>query len=119
MKSSSLKSTAALAEMGVDPSKYRDALIHEWYLQGEYAQHLEVYILRESSTETFFFHTKDGELTVKGKPYSVTWINSPAVIRQSYAHVLISLRYCRFLGRGYALVKGLEGEKVFDKMEYR
>lgn len=118
MKSSSLK---LIKDAGVaSPSEYRDNLIHNWYLSEEYSKHLTMHILRETESLDFFKHfSKDGELQVKEHFYSVTWINSPATIRKN-KYCLVSLRYCPYLGRGYALVKVLfdSDKSEFPKLEY-
>lgn len=114
MKSSSIK----MIDAGIsNPREYRDSLIHDWELKPEYIEHLGMYILRETRPSTFFFHLKDGELTVKGRQYSIVWINSPKEIREAQ-HLLLSLRYCRFLERGYVLVKVLQGDGTFVELEY-
>lgn len=116
MKSSSLK----LIDAGIhNPREYRDALIHDWYLCIDYVQHLETYVLRETMPSEFYFHLKDGELLVKGRSYSVIWVNSPAAIKE-VPYILISLRYCKYLERGYALVKILKdaSKHEFPKLEY-
>lgn len=103
----------------VNPSDYRDALIHTWYLRQEYANNLEVYILCETTVGEFIANQKDGELTIRGKKYSITWISSPAKINKSESRrLLVSIRYCRELDRGYALVKLLEGDGQFNVLEY-
>lgn len=115
MKSSSLK---LAKELGLDnPREYRDALIHDWYLAPQFIEKLDIYILRESTPEKFFFNLKDGEVKVKGKLYSVTWCNSPVEVRQAN-FLLLSLRYCRHLERGYVLVKVLKGDTQYDTLEY-
>lgn len=116
MKSSSLK----LLDAGIEkPREYRDAIIHDWYLSSTYVSHLETHILRETRPSEFYFHMRDGELIVKGRSYSVIWINSPASIKE-VPYILISLRYCRYLERGYALVKILKdsSKHEFPKLEY-
>jgi hypothetical protein len=116
MKSSSLK----LVEAGIpNPREYRDAIIHDWYLNEDHIKHLDLHILRETRPSDFFFHVKDGELKVKGRSFSVIWVNSPAIIREA-AFILISLRYCKHLERGYALVKVLKDapNHEFPKLEY-
>jgi len=114
MKSSSLR----LLKEGIDnPRIYRDCLIHEWYLQPQYKEKLDIYILRETTPEKFFFNLKDGELKVKGKLYSISWMNSPKEVREA-AFILLSIRYCRHLERGYCLVKVLKGDTQYDILEY-
>jgi len=114
MKSSSLR----LLKEGIDnPRIYRDCLIHEWYLQPQYIEKLDIYILRETTPEKLFFNLKDGELKIKGKLYSVTWMNSPKEVRDSEV-LLLSIRYCIFLERGYALIKVLKGDTTYDILEY-
>jgi hypothetical protein len=109
MKSSSIK---LALEAGIPNAReYRDALIHEWYLQPQYSEKLDIYVLRETTPEKLFFHLKDGELLVNGKSYSVTWINGTRACREAN-YLLVSLRYCRHLERGYALVKVLQGTSV-------
>jgi hypothetical protein len=100
-----------------DPRHYRDALIHEWYLQSDYREKLSVFILKETTKELFFFNIKDGELKIKGKQYSITWINSPSVCREN-TFLLVSLRYCPLLERGYALVQVLKGDGQYEQLEY-
>lgn len=116
MKSSSLK----MVEAGItNPREYRDALIHDWFLDGKYVKHLDIHVLRETPPSQFFFHLKDGELIVKGKSYSVVWINSPTMCRE-VPIILVSLRYCKYLDRGYALVKILRdsNKHEFPQLEY-
>lgn len=113
MKSSSLKH---LAKSNVDPAKYRDSIIHEWYLDPVYAENLEVFIIRETTSTAFFDHVMDGEVKIKGHNFSVIWINSPAVCRKT-RRLLVSIRYCKHLNRGYALVKVLDGGQ-FNELEY-
>lgn len=115
MKSSSLK----LVGQGIDnPSHYRDSLIHDWRLQRDYANHLEVYMLKETNVDDFILHSKDGELFVQEKKYSIIYIHSPAKIKKADSkRVLCSFRFCRDLDRGYVLVKILE-DGVFDRLEY-
>lgn len=115
MKSSSLK----LVGQGIsNPSDYRDALIHEWYLRKEYATNLAMYMLKETPIELFQANSKDGELTVQGKKYSITWIHSPSKIKKADTkRLLVSIRYCRDLDRGYVLVKLLETGQ-FEELEY-
>jgi hypothetical protein len=112
MKSSSLR------KAGIEnPRLYRDALIHDWELAPEFISHLNVYILRETTPEQLFFHLNYGEIIVQGKQYSVVWCSSPSEVRLA-EYLLISLRYCPHLERGYALVKILKGNSQFDKLEY-
>jgi hypothetical protein len=114
MKSSSLK----MLDAGIaNPREYRDMLVHDWFIREDYIKFLDIYLLRETTPAKLFFHMKDGELKVGGKYYSITWLNSPAKIRESGV-VLVSLRYCRFLERGYALVKILQGDSEFPTLEY-
>lgn len=116
MKSSS---TMQLRKDGViDPSHYRDSLIHEWYLRADYQNRLKFYILRESTVDNFLDNSNDGELKVKDRSYSITYISGLSKIRKA-DKVLISLRYCEYLERGYALVKILEGSGQFIEMEYK
>lgn len=116
MKSSS---TMQLRKDGVtNPSHYRDSLIHEWYLRQDYQDRLKHYILRSSSVDDFLDNSNDGELKVKDRSYSITYINGLSKIRKA-DKVLISLRYCEYLERGYALVKILEGSGQFIGMEYK
>lgn len=113
MKSSSLK----LIDAGIkEPAKYRDALIHSWYLPDEYSAHLEVYIQRETLTYLFFTHIQHGELSIAHKKYSITFIQPINKLKQ-YKRLLISIRYCRDLDRGYALVKGLDSGQ-FENLVY-
>jgi hypothetical protein len=112
MKSSSLK----LIKSGVDPSHYRDALIHDWFLEDMYSKQLEIFILKETTPQEFFDNIKDGEVRIKGRNYSVIWINSPSASRRA-RRLLISIRFCGLLHRGYALVKILE-KGQFDTLEY-
>lgn len=114
MKSSSLR---LLKEANIQsPSEYRDSLIHAWALKEAYRKNLSIYLLRETTPEKFFFHMKDGELRIQGKLYSITWINSPKEVREC-SIIVVSLRYCRILDRGYALVQTLK-EGQFDALEY-
>lgn len=115
MKSSSLK----LVDSGIaNPSHYRDSLIHTWTLQDDYASHLQVYMLKETSVDDFLLHSKDGELFIQEKKYSLIYIHSPAKIKKADSRrLLLSIRYCRDLDRGYALVKILEVGN-FDRLEY-
>ena len=117
MKSSSLKIAKELGFLIEDLRLYRDALIHDWYLAPQYQEKLSIFILRETTPEEFFFHFIDGELIVHGKLYSVTWCNSPEAVRKS-AVLLLSLRFCKYLERGYVLVKVLMGNSEYDKLEY-
>lgn len=115
MKSSSLK----MMDAGIkEPAFYRDSLIHNWYLDTDYQRHLKLYVLAETTPGQFFLNFKDGELIVKKRSYSVTWIDSPAVCRDT-DFLLVSLRYCEHLKRGYALVKVLRGEGKFNELEYK
>lgn len=115
MKSSSLR----MIDGGIgDPSKYRDAVIHDWNLAPEYRKHLTLFKILETTAPALFFHLRDGELSVRGKSYSVIWLNSPQTIRES-PRILVSLRYCKYLERGYALVMVLKGEEaIFDILDY-
>lgn len=116
MKSSSLK----MIDAGIaDPRVYRDALIHDWFLPESMTKHLKVYILTETTPAQLFFNTRDGELKVKDKTYSLIWLNSPATVREARL-VLVSLRFCKYLNRGYALVKLLQDpdNHEFSKLEY-
>lgn len=114
MKSSSLQ----MMDAGIpDPRDYRDNIIHEWYLTQNYIEKLSIYILRETPKEEFFFNVHDGELKVKGKLYSITWNNSPSKCREAKI-LLVSLRYCPFLDRGYALVRILKGNTQYQQLEY-
>lgn len=116
MKSSSIK----MVDAGIaDPRGYRDELINEWYMREDYAAHLTVYILRETRPELLFFHIKDGELFLGNKSYSIVWINPPSACREAN-RLLISLRYCSYLERGYALVKILQGSNHdYERLEYK
>ena len=115
MKSSSLR----LIDSGIkDPRAYRDSLVNDWSLPDEYTSKLGIYIQKETTPEAFFFHLKDGELKVKNKLFSVTWVNSPGTVREA-KYVVVSLRYCNMLDRGYALVKTIKGDTAqFDRLEY-
>lgn len=114
MKSSSIK----LVDAGIpNPSNYRDSLIHDWYLKDEYKDKLSIFILRETTKELFFFNVKDGELLVQGKQYSITWVSSPSACRE-HTFLLVSLRYCPHLDRGYALVQVLKGNGQYETLEY-
>lgn len=117
MKSSSLR----LLEEGIEnPREYRDMLIHDWFLRSDYADKLEIHILKETKPSELFFHlSDDGELLIRGRSYSVTWINSPAKVREA-EFALVSLRFCKFLNRGYALIKVLQDPQnhEFEKLEY-
>lgn len=109
-----------MLEAGIaNPREYRDALIHDWFLRPDYIKHLDLHILRETKPADFFFHAKDGELKVQNKSYSIVWVNSPALIRQAKL-ALVSLRYCKYLDRGYALVKVLQDadNHEFPKLDY-
>lgn len=115
MKSSSLKLVAAGIK---DPSHYRDNVIHTWHLQEDYQKNLEVFMLKQTTRTQLFDHTKDGELYVHEKKYSITWINSPnAINKHEHDRLLLSFRYCKNLDRGYVLVKILHMGQ-FDELEY-
>ena len=114
MKSSSLR----MIDAGIpDPRDYRDSVIHDWNLSDNYVKHLQVFIIRESTPAKLFLHLKDGELKIKQKYYSVIWVNPPETVREAEI-VLVSLRFCKFLDRGYALVKILKGDGKFEELEY-
>ena len=118
MKSSSLLKAAKELGFTLDDVRiYRDELIHNWYLNPTYQEKLIVYILRETTTEKFFFNLKDGELRVKGKAYSVIWLNTPDTVKKA-SILLLSLRYCKYLDRGYAIVKVLLGDSEYSELEY-
>lgn len=116
MKSSSIK---LVQEAGIpEPNKYRDALIHNWYLDDDYRKALEQYFLRETTPEELFFHIdRDGELLIQGRSYSITWINGAKAIRESL-QCLVSIRYCKYLNRGYALIKTKDGDFTNERLEY-
>lgn len=115
MKSSSLK----MIDSGIkDPRAYRDALVHDFYVPEEYQKHLKMYLLAETHVGQMFLNIKDGELTVKNRQYSITWLDSPAIVREN-SYALVSLRWCDYLHRGYALVKVLRGEGKFQTLEYK
>ena len=115
MKSSSIQ----MVKSGIEsPKEYRDSIIHDWYLPNKYKQHLSMYILAEAKVIEFFKHSNDGELLIKGKKYSITFIHSPEKLRKN-TYCLISLRYSDLLERGYALVKVLEGNGQFNPLEYK
>lgn len=115
MKSSSLRQM--VKDGTLSPRDYRDALIHDWYLTDEYKKHLLMYMLAETTPEEFFAHTKDGELFLGDRSYSITYIHSPAILRKA-DYLVLSLRYCEKLQRGYVLVKVLEGNGQFKQLEY-
>jgi hypothetical protein len=79
---------------------------------------LILYILRSSTVDDFLDNSLDGELKVQDKSYSITYISGLSKIKKADM-VLISLRYCDYLERGYALVKVLEGSGQFIEMEYK
>lgn len=113
MKSSSLK----MIDAGIsNPREYRDALIHEWHLKEEYRRHLVVFMLRYTTPQSFFRFMKDGELTIARKSHSVTWINHPNIIRGA-DRILVSVRYCGMLDRGYVLVKKYDHD--IDEIDFR
>lgn len=114
MKSSSLK----MIDAGIsNPREYRDELTNEWYPRPDYREHLEIFVLCETEPALLFFALKDGDIIVKGKSYSVTWINPPSKCREA-KFLLVSLRYCRYLERGFALVKVLQGSNKYMELEY-
>lgn len=114
MKSSSVK----LFEAGIaDPKHYRDAVTNEWKIPDVYTKYLTMYVIRETTPQELFFRIRDGILWVKDKGYQVVWVDYPNEARES-PYLLISLRYCKFLDRGYALVKVLKGDAQFDRLEY-
>jgi hypothetical protein len=115
MKSSSIR----LAEQAGIPNarEYRDALIHEWYLQPHFADNLEIFVLRVTEPKDLFFHIRDGELLIGGRSYSITWVNGAKHCREAN-ELLVSLRYCRYLERGYALVKLCVGDHNHERLEY-
>lgn len=118
MKSSDMNFTHKAFDAGVsDPRDYRDCVIHDWNLLPEYQKHLVVYVIAETTPADLFFHLKDGELFIKEKPYAVTWIDSPATARVSEI-LLVSLRFCKYMNKGYALVKTLRGHGQFKQLEY-
>lgn len=118
MKSSDKTFTTNAFDAGIsDPRNYRDAVIHDWQLLPKYQEHLVVYVIAETTPAELFFHLRDGELFIKDKPYSVTWIDNPALARASEI-LLVSLRFCKYMNKGYALVKTLKGNGTFKQLEY-
>lgn len=115
-----MKSSSIAMYMGgiKSPKDYRDSIIHDWYLPNNYKRSLSMFMLVETTAEAFFAHSKDGELTINGKQYSITFINSPEALKKNTL-VLLSIRYSDYLHRGYVLAKCLiNPEKSFNKLEY-
>lgn len=114
VRSSSLK----MIDAGIaNPREYRDELINEWYVRSDYLTHVQIYIVREAIPADVFFRIKDGELTIQNKQYSVTWINPPSACREA-KNLLISLRFCKYLGHGFALIKILRGEAEYERLQF-
>lgn len=107
MRSSSLK---MVMQHGIkSPQKYRDALIHEWYVPEEYKQHLQQHFLVREAGGVLSNRIKEGTITVGSYIYEVVWIHKPqTVYKERYA--LLSFRYCKYLNCGYALIKKYEQE---------
>lgn len=114
MKSSSIKLAKTL---GIEsPKEYRDTLIHEWFIAKEFADRLEVYILRRLESAILFELIKDGEIILGKHTYSVIWLTRPSTARKA-EFVLLSLRFCPILKCGYALVKTVVGESTIELLD--
>lgn len=113
MKSSSLlgiTTMESLKRLGItSPREYRDALIHEWYLDNRYICGLNVFFLRKLKPAVLLDTIKNGEFIHQGKSYSVTWISKPETIRKA-DWCLSSFRFCPYLNTGYVLIKSLKGD---------
>ena len=119
MKSSSLKMAM---ECGIqEPAKYRDALIHEWYLNPLYAEKLVMFTLLKITSKELELRIDKGELYIGDKQYSITWIDTPQAVYESKSkYALISFRFCKYLNTGYALVKVLKGDHTeFNAVEHK
>jgi len=118
MKSSSLK---LMTEVGIsNPREYRDMLIHDWFVPPEIKERLDLFFIAMSDSDELMYAINDGEVKVNGKNYSVIWIQSPETVYKN-DKALMSFRYCRYLQRGYVLVKKLEGgnkEHHFNPVEF-
>lgn len=117
MRSSSLK---LLLNAGIEsPRDFRDKLIHEWFLLPEESKHLDEYFLTAIPAKDFFELINEGELEWKNFLYQVIWIHKPVTVKHS-GKAIVSFRYCKMLGCGYALVKrnNLEKDKILPPGNY-
>lgn len=102
MRSSSLK---ALLNVGVrSPREFRDKLIHEWFLTLEETKYLDEHLLAAIPVEEFFPLIKNGEILYGKFIYQIVWVHKSGTVKQS-GKAIVSFRFCRMLGCGYALVK--------------
>ena len=108
MRSSSLKQ---LLDSGIkSPRDFRDKLIHDWFLTFEETKYLDEYVLTALPVSEFFELIREGEISWGKFTYQIIWVHKPATVRQS-GKAIVSFRYCRMLGCGYALVKKNNIEK--------
>lgn len=99
------------------PREYRDTLIHEWYIPQKYKDYLQAFFQRKCSASDLLAIVRDGEITIDGQHYAITWVNSPTKIKEN-GMAILSFRRCRFLGAGYVLAKCLfDGEKLANLQE--
>lgn len=102
LRSSSLK---MVLEQGIlSPHKYRDNLIHQWYLDEQYNKYLHTYFLARELSVELKRNIHDGTLKVGKYTYNGIWINKPETIYKS-DQALLSFRYCKYLECGYVLIK--------------
>lgn len=104
MKSSSIRGLTSLTKLNINPREYRDAVIHDWDLKDTFRKQLGLYMLRKVSGPALLNKVVNGEIVVNQEPYSVIWVSGPAKVKKTQT-VLLSLRYCDMLNRGYALIK--------------
>lgn len=119
MRASSLK---LATEHGIiSPQKYRDSLIHDWYVPDEFKKHLKIHFLAKELAANLRNNMKNGELVVGNHTYNVVWVNKPETIYKD-KYVLLSFRYCRHLDCGYVLIKKYEvpttKDDVIPLLEY-
>ena len=115
MRSSSIK---PLLDIGMThPQKYRDALIHDWYLQPYYQNFLAEYFQRKiDAVDLDKRINKDATIYVGSKFYQVVWVNGPAAVKKN-GRALLSFRYCKYLDIGYVLIKKLENGEDIETLQ--
>jgi len=96
-----------------EPHKYRDMLIHDWFLNDEIKKQLEEFTIKIIYTKMLFDRIKDGEIELGQKVYQIIWIHKPETIRKN-ERAVISFRFSGLLNCGYALIKKYEYPEHID-----